>query len=129
LAYIRGTSSWLRIAQRAKTDLAARWNRRRVWGAQVPVPAAQEADAGLTALSGPGVTVRLDDAPRRADGARSAGATVDDLVVHQQDVRAVVNALWAGGAEAVMYHIKVETDVSVPAYDGSAGRRSARASG
>src|SRR3712207_2287744 len=25
----------------------------------------------------------------------------DDLVVHQQDVQAVVNALWAGGAEAM----------------------------
>jgi uncharacterized protein YlxW (UPF0749 family) len=29
------------------------------------------------------------------------GATADDLVVHQQDVQAVVNALWAGGAEAM----------------------------
>ena len=26
----------------------------------------------------------------------------DDLVVHQQDVQAVVNALWRGGAEAMM---------------------------
>ena len=26
----------------------------------------------------------------------------DDLVVHQQDVQSVVNALWAGGAEAMM---------------------------
>src|SRR3712207_6487557 len=25
----------------------------------------------------------------------------DDLVVHEQDVQAVVNALWAGGAEAM----------------------------
>src|ERR687883_440089 len=29
-------------------------------------------------------------------------ATPDDLVVHQQDVQAVVNALWVGGAEAMM---------------------------
>lgn len=57
--------------------------------------------AGLTALHGPGLTVRLDDAPRRPDGARPAGASADDLVVHQQDVQAVVNALWAGGAEAM----------------------------
>jgi uncharacterized protein YlxW (UPF0749 family) len=27
--------------------------------------------------------------------------TPDDLVVHQQDVQAVVNALWAGGARAM----------------------------
>src|SRR6185437_9262702 len=59
------------------------------------------AAAGLTALRGPGLTVRLDDAPRRADGGRPAGARPDDLVVHQQDVQAVVNALWAGGAEAM----------------------------
>src|SRR5690606_24952592 len=35
------------------------------------------------------------------DGARAAGATNNDLLVHQQDVQAVVNALWAGGAEAM----------------------------
>jgi uncharacterized protein YlxW (UPF0749 family) len=62
---------------------------------------AERAAAGLTALHGPALTVRLDDAPRRADGRRPAGARPDDLVVHQQDVQAVVNALWAGGAEAM----------------------------
>jgi uncharacterized protein YlxW (UPF0749 family) len=62
----------------------------------------RQADAGLGALRGPAVTVRLDDAPRRPDGSRPAGARPDDLVVHQSDVQAVVNALWAGGAEAMM---------------------------
>jgi uncharacterized protein YlxW (UPF0749 family) len=57
--------------------------------------------AGLTKVHGQGVTVTLDDAPRRADGSRPAGATPDDLVVHQQDVQAVVNALWAGHGEAM----------------------------
>jgi uncharacterized protein YlxW (UPF0749 family) len=57
--------------------------------------------AGLVAVHGPGLTVRLDDAPRRPDGSRPPGARPDDLVVHQQDVQAVVNALWAGGAEAM----------------------------
>ncbi|MEN3304292.1 MAG: hypothetical protein V7603_494 [Micromonosporaceae bacterium] len=57
--------------------------------------------AGLTAVHGPAVKVTLNDAPRRADGSRPAGATADDLVVHQQDVQAVVNALWAGGGEAM----------------------------
>ena len=28
--------------------------------------------------------------------------SVDDVVVHQQDVQGVVNALWRGGAEAMM---------------------------
>jgi uncharacterized protein YlxW (UPF0749 family) len=56
--------------------------------------------AGLTAVTGPGVTVRLDDAPHK-DGVPPASSNPDDLVVHQQDVQAVVNALWAGGAEAM----------------------------
>jgi uncharacterized protein YlxW (UPF0749 family) len=62
---------------------------------------AERLGAGLLGMRGPGLTVRLDDAPRRPDGSRPAGASADDLVVHQQDVQAVVNALWAGGAEAM----------------------------
>jgi len=56
---------------------------------------------GLTAVRGPAVTVRLDDATLGPGGELPDGATVDDVVVHQQDVQAVVNALWAGGAEAM----------------------------
>ena len=41
-----------------------------------------------------------DDAPLDADEIPE-GFTVDDVVVHQQDVQAVVNALWAAGAEAM----------------------------
>jgi len=58
--------------------------------------------AGLTPVAGPGMTVSLDDVPRgeqRRDLA--AGAQADDLVIHQQDVQGVVNALWTGGAEAM----------------------------
>jgi uncharacterized protein YlxW (UPF0749 family) len=55
--------------------------------------------AGWVPVSGPGVEVRLTDAP--AGAARPDWATNDDLVVHQQDVQAVMNALWAGGAEAM----------------------------
>ena len=153
--------------------------------------AAQQSGAGLTALHGPGLTVRLNDAPRRPDGTRPVGRP-DDLVVHQQDVQAVVNALWAGGGEAMTimglrvvstsavrcvgntllldgrvysppfvitaigdpdrlrqaldqsegvqlfreaaadfglgYEVKMEGDVTVPAYDGSIALRSARVS-
>jgi uncharacterized protein YlxW (UPF0749 family) len=56
---------------------------------------------GLTAMRGPAVTVVLDDATRSVDGTLPNGATADDVVVHQQDVQGVVNALWAGGAEAM----------------------------
>ncbi|MDP3970014.1 MAG: DUF881 domain-containing protein [Nocardioides sp.] len=58
--------------------------------------------AGLEEVAGSGVTVTLDDAPSSAreliDGEM---VQANDLVVHQQDIQAVVNALWAGGAEAM----------------------------
>ena len=53
---------------------------------------------GLTPVSGPSVTVTLDDAPASVVG---EGVDQDLLVVHQQDIQAVVNALWCGGAEAM----------------------------
>ena len=57
--------------------------------------------AGLTALSGPGLSVTLDDAPAQAGGGLPSGATADDVVIHQSDVQGVVNALWAAGADGV----------------------------
>lgn len=63
--------------------------------------AASREAAGFTALTGLGVTVELNDAPRLGNQDLPAGASNDDLVVHQGDVQAVVNALWAGGAEAM----------------------------
>ncbi len=71
--------------------------------AATPPPAAKvealEGPAGLRPVRGPGVTIPLDDAP---DGVLSAaGNDVSDLIVHQQDIQAVANALWAGGAEAM----------------------------
>ncbi|MEO7752282.1 MAG: DUF881 domain-containing protein [Terracoccus sp.] len=57
--------------------------------------------AATTDVRGPAVEVSLNDAQRTADSLPD-GFTADDVVVHQQDVQAVVNALWAGGAEAMM---------------------------
>jgi uncharacterized protein YlxW (UPF0749 family) len=54
--------------------------------------------AGLRPVAGPSVTVTLNDAP--ADVAPE-GVDADLLVVHQQDIQAIVNLLWAGGAEAM----------------------------
>ncbi len=59
------------------------------------------ADAGFTPFTGPAVRVTLDDAPLPRSGDLPRGARPDDLVVHQSDVQAVVNALWAGGAQAM----------------------------
>jgi uncharacterized protein YlxW (UPF0749 family) len=55
--------------------------------------------AGLAPVTGPGVTITLSDAP--ADVINSSQQNINLLVVHQQDIQAVVNALWVGGAEAV----------------------------
>ena len=57
--------------------------------------------AGTEAVRGPAITVTLNDAKRSA-ASLPQGFTADDIVVHQQDVQGVVNALWAGGAEAMM---------------------------
>lgn len=62
------------------------------------VPAGYAIESGSTPVSGPGLVVRLNDAP--AQGAPS-DISPDVLVVHQQDLQAVMNALWAGGAEAM----------------------------
>lgn len=50
-------------------------------------------------MTGPGLTVTLDDSP--PDFQLDPNANVNDAVVHQQDVDAVMNALWRGGAEAM----------------------------
>lgn len=60
---------------------------------------ALEEPTGLTAVEGPGVRVTLNDAPPDLDP--PDGTDPNFLVVHQQDIQAYVNALWAGGAEAV----------------------------
>jgi uncharacterized protein YlxW (UPF0749 family) len=57
--------------------------------------------AGLTAVTGKVVTVTLNDSSRDPS-TLPEGANLDWLVVHQQDVQAVVNALWQGGATAMM---------------------------
>ena len=52
---------------------------------------------GLTALTGPGLVVTLDDAHGQVD----PSIDPNDTVVHQSDLQAVVNSLWGGGAEAM----------------------------
>ena len=76
------SSSGLAAAVRGKADSLAPW-------------------VGLAPVSGEGVQVTLDDAGYSLD-TLPEGYSVDDVVVHQQDLQAVVNAMWAGGAEAVM---------------------------
>ena len=54
---------------------------------------------GLDPVTGPGLTVTLTDAPPQVIA--TADTNPNYLVVHQGDIQAVANALWAGGAEAM----------------------------
>jgi uncharacterized protein YlxW (UPF0749 family) len=58
-------------------------------------------EADMNPVHGPGLVVRLDDAQRDANGRFPRDASPDDLVVHQQDIDAVFNAMWSAGAEAI----------------------------
>lgn len=63
---------------------------------------ALEKAAGTKKVTGPALTVTLDDAP--PDATANPGypePQPNDLVIHQQDLQAVVNALWKGGAEGI----------------------------
>jgi uncharacterized protein YlxW (UPF0749 family) len=65
--------------------------------------AALEEKTGTQELKGESVSVTLDDAPPDAT-AKLPGypePQPDYLVIHQQDLQAVVNALWQGGAEGI----------------------------
>ena len=55
------------------------------------------AQAGLTSVEGPGVVVEMRDSPR----ALLPGEDPNNVLVHYTDLQAVVNELWAAGAEAV----------------------------
>jgi uncharacterized protein YlxW (UPF0749 family) len=59
--------------------------------------------AGTEPVSGQGLTVTLKDAPQNARALLPGipEPQVNDLVIHQQDIQAVVNALWAGGATGI----------------------------
>ena len=55
--------------------------------------------AGFTPVTGPGITVTLADAPREVR--ESSDNELYLFVVHQQDIQAVVNAMWDAGARAI----------------------------
>lgn len=100
VAALDATANRLRRQIEAATDEASRGDAR-----VAELQAANDALAtpvGLSALKGPGLHITLDDAPRLDPGEQRPGnPQPDDLVVHEQDVLAVINAMWAGGADAV----------------------------
>ncbi|TXS36999.1 DUF881 domain-containing protein [Streptomyces sp. OR43] len=63
---------------------------------------ALERAAGTSKLSGRAVSVTLNDAPQNATASPGyPDPHPNDLVIHQQDLQAVVNALWQGGARGI----------------------------
>lgn len=52
--------------------------------------------AGLSDVKGPGITIKLDDAP-----AREPGMDVRWLVIHDQDIKIILNELKKAGAQAI----------------------------
>jgi uncharacterized protein YlxW (UPF0749 family) len=62
--------------------------------------AALARQVGTTPVTGPGIAVTLEDAPKKVLE-ENPEIDADWLVIHQQDIQAVVNALWAGGADAI----------------------------
>jgi uncharacterized protein YlxW (UPF0749 family) len=53
--------------------------------------------AGMTAVRGPGVVATLRDSRI----APPPDGDYNDYVIHEEDLQAVINALWSGGAEAM----------------------------
>jgi uncharacterized protein YlxW (UPF0749 family) len=58
----------------------------------------QKMMAGLLAVEGPGVQVILDDSSLRL---ASAPADSSDYLIHEYDLRDVINLLWQAGSEAI----------------------------
>jgi uncharacterized protein YlxW (UPF0749 family) len=71
-------------------------------------------EADMNPVHGPGLVVTLEDAQRDANGRFPRDASPDDLVVHQQDIQAVLNALWSAGAEAIQMQDQRIIATSVP---------------
>lgn len=69
--------------------------------------AVDDAGAGATLpqVEGAGVAVTLDDSPMWEQAVDASGSTedIDKYVIHQQDIEAVINALWAGGATSMKF--------------------------
>jgi uncharacterized protein YlxW (UPF0749 family) len=84
-----------------RSDIAGERDRTMSRGADADARRDELNSAGLTAglvpLRGQGFTVTLDDSSL----SESPTGDVNDLVIHSQDVQAVVNGMWSAGAEAI----------------------------
>ena len=95
IARLRADADRLRVqVETARSDAAGR----KTGAAELDTTLGRaRLQAGVSGLKGPGMRVTLDD----SDLKESPTGNLNDLVIHSQDVQAVVNALWRAGAEAV----------------------------
>lgn len=73
-------------------------------------------DTMLPKVEGPGISVQLNDSQYSLAAMANSNGSADanDYVVHQQDIEAVVDALWHGGAEAMTIQgVRVENTTAV----------------
>lgn len=56
---------------------------------------------GVEPVTGPGLVIRLDDAPKTDDGVADRGGQAASGRILDRDLQDAVNGLWAAGAEAV----------------------------
>jgi len=75
-------------------EVSARTDRLRALNAEL---SRQQLLAGLIPLEGPGVVVTLDDSPLSAPPRADPNA----YIIHEYDLRDIVNLLWMAGAEAI----------------------------
>ena len=79
-------------------------------------PTVQDAgsDTMLPKVEGPGISVQLNDSSYATALSNTGSSDANDYVVHQQDIEAVVDALWSGGAEAMTIQgVRVENTTAV----------------
>lgn len=80
-------------------DVAIEYSSPQLWQVRKQI-SDLKAKAGLQSMAGPGVVVTLNDGPRTAEF-QDFGFDPDWLLIHQQDIEAVINALWRGGAKGI----------------------------
>ncbi len=81
------------LAERQQ-EVSARTDRLRALNTEL---SRQQLMAGLIPLEGPGIVVTLDDSP----AAVPARADPNAYIIHEYDLRDIVNLLWMAGAEAI----------------------------
>jgi uncharacterized protein YlxW (UPF0749 family) len=97
-ADVRGLAADVRSLSRELVEVQERGAGRSDQGTAVGASVERlRAPAGLEAVRGPGLTVELADSP---DAPTDPGESTD-LRIQDLDLQLMLNALWAGGAEAV----------------------------